>query len=1625
MLVPKLGDPVSTEGLRDEETELGEQVDISAVFTNQEDPTLGDPITLTSPSDSLGEGVSLREAFDLDIPREEESFGRLRSGINAVGRRTSQALFRDLPQGVSLILHKTNEQSREGQALAAAAVEKRKRLEGNPDLLPGDLELTPEERAAVLENTRQFSFQDLEEDPIYQFGRRMGDAAAEVFPSNPEFQGELFADIVPSAIGDILSILVSRGAGRISAGATASAQIAAPEFQRAMEAGATEDEAFQQYLLALPLGAVEKVPVMNLLKRTDDVTGGGIKRWLAKTAIGGIEEGIQEAFENTYLNIAAKNTYDETQDIWEGLGESTKGGLGAGLVLNGFAAAFGGRRRGNRNPETGEVIDPALDGDIATATQDIESQLENDPAILAEGLVDWEVYKTRASDNTFETEPGELKPPEINFSSDIDPTSGKSNPDIPGVTFVTEEELREKERINEARISELRIQADDAVSENVVGFVTDVTDQLGIKTPIRIVSRKAARNRLGVLESEVDSAILDGFLLHSKSKGAYKFDSDGGFHVLMLDESLSSIEIAETVSHELGHLVMDELFQSSVHVEAINELRSIHSVAIEELKSQSTETVLKNYRTPINSLSLLKSALKTAAIQGHDLDTFRDRSFSEFSQDYPRFTEYLTSFDEWFADQFSKWVATAPNRRDISSPIGKFYRALLDRLHQVYSYFKESKTLRPDARFEDWIERFVVPRIEPDETVETSRQYNSDPGLKLMSDLAPRIPEPTPPINPDPQDPDTERSFNLNPDDIRFGERLNQDTGLTQPNMATRAWQQFIKWLAPRGRLDQQSFNTIQRALAGARSEVREAFGRVRQVQDVLARDYPDGTMPPEVERQMDQVMRGRRSDIISFVQDPTGSALGTRVISDDLLLNLLQARRHIDRLSTTLITSGIIEGPLAIRVASNIGSYLHRSYRVHTEPDWAERVPPDVMTRARAFIRDRFIDENGFPPSPREMQNIIDTLLTNSEVQQKLLTNQRLNQAGLDILIQRNQVPPPIRALWGEIESPVYNYFESVRKIAQLISSNQAVSQIRDEGSGTYFFEEDNMFHSPGYIELIQAGVDDPLRPLAGWKTHPDILQSLRQAFGERDMPSSVWQQWLLKTNGMIKLGKTVLNPLTVSRNFYGGTMFMLANGHGPQNLVRFGRAVTRTLLDRGVNQRKNRYTELGLLDQSLIQGETIDAVRDLGIEFDERDFLGNLDPFRNRSLARRLLSGSVGRATQFYNGIDSMIRITMFEAELNSQINDLFPNSNPTAAQRQALEEQVAVQIRDTYQNYSQVPLAIRRLRSNLLVGPFVSFPYEAIRTSINTMSYARQEMQSDNPRVRSRGYRRAFSLLATMSLGTTATLSSMALLGIDEETEDDITKLAAPWDRNIGKAYTRIGKGVVEYVNLGYTFPFTIMERPLLTMFMRGDEGFFDAAGTAMLQFFGEFLGLEIGTQKVLEFYKNENSFGGQIYNPSASLGQKFADGFVHFSDAFTPGVIDLTVVRPIQEGADFDPVTEAWQIATGVKRVELDVNRSFMFKSRDFDQERRNIRRLANGVLFDPDATVEEKRAAVAESQRLYEIQWKEMQSLYDSAFRLGVDPADLEASLESARLGKKIRQDLLNGVFTPLEFDNVP
>ena len=218
---------------------------------------------------------------------------------------------------------------------------------------------------------------------LIKFGNSYNKIIDDLTPQDEEFKGTL-TDQFAQAFGQVASLIATQGlagavgkAGKAASalemaemasqaipkatGATSTAlkavgeQLSAPssisaglamgqsEFEKAKQAGATDDQAFNVFLKNLSVGSVlETIPVMGFLKRFEKASAGGITNYLKTKAVGGLvggtEEMTTEVIQQLYSNGTARDIYNVNQDLFDGVAESGGVGFGVGFLLNAMGA---------------------------------------------------------------------------------------------------------------------------------------------------------------------------------------------------------------------------------------------------------------------------------------------------------------------------------------------------------------------------------------------------------------------------------------------------------------------------------------------------------------------------------------------------------------------------------------------------------------------------------------------------------------------------------------------------------------------------------------------------------------------------------------------------------------------------------------------------------------------------------------------------------------------------------------------------------------------------------------------------------------------------------------------------------------------------------------------------------------------------------------------------------------------------------------------------------------------------------------------------------------------------------------------------------------------------------------
>jgi hypothetical protein len=201
-----------------------------------------------------------------------------------------------------------------------------------------------------------------EDRPGARIGRGVTEYGRGILPAAPGYEespGRLLGEGIGSVAAGVAMSWLTGPAGAAALFAFAGSGEAV---ERAIEAGATDDQIIEAARKGLIPGLTDSVPVEILLGRIP-VGGrffkvpaallGRVLRRIERIGLQGLTEGLQEGGQEFLQNLIAKEVYDPDQDLGEGIVPSAGVGAGVGAlaetgrqILKGFA----GRRRGTGGP---------------------------------------------------------------------------------------------------------------------------------------------------------------------------------------------------------------------------------------------------------------------------------------------------------------------------------------------------------------------------------------------------------------------------------------------------------------------------------------------------------------------------------------------------------------------------------------------------------------------------------------------------------------------------------------------------------------------------------------------------------------------------------------------------------------------------------------------------------------------------------------------------------------------------------------------------------------------------------------------------------------------------------------------------------------------------------------------------------------------------------------------------------------------------------------------------------------------------------------------------------------------------------------------------------------------------
>ena len=617
--------------------------------------------------------------------------------------------------------------------------------------------------------------------------------------------------------------------------------------------------------------------------------------------------------------------------------------------------------------------------------------------------------------------------------------------------------------------------------------------------------------------------------------------------------------------------------------------------------------------------------------------------------------------------------------------------------------------------------------------------------------------------------------------------------------------------------------------------------------------------------------------------------------------------RVQIDNLTNYMLDNGMVDEKLVAKLEENIGMYLARSYAIFDNKNY--KPSSEVEQKAVNYIAQRIeeIEEISSADAVTKAQNVVSNILADmgQTASRDSYMKGKLGAKDLSLFRKKNEdLAPEIRALMGEYTDPVVNYMRTISRMAHYVGNQQFLKDMLARGENKVFFDESDLLNRPKMaLEKVAGG--EAYSPLNNFRTTPEMNQLLR-TYGEASAASKdgLWAT-LIRINASIKAFKTVGSVMTTMRNYISQPFHLIHNGYW--NVTEWKDAAVKASksviadasgTDRELQDYYNEGVQLGLAGEDMTTAELRKTLEIYGSVIEESNTLSEwLNKGMGKMLKDMAFKGK-DKATLFYQSADTIGKLVAWEME-QAKLRKLptYKGESP-----QAIREEAAKRVRMTMPTYSELPQRLQEFRRQPLVGDFMSFAYEAMRTQINNVKLIKEEWGNKTTESRLYASQRAAGLMA-VTAGYSALFKALSSMwgDVDEEEQKEVRSLMAPWEKNSTFLFSRNKDGELDYINVSYDNPYStttdsIMSlMPMLGIGDRPVGGTGEQVSAIMKQVLNPFLGESLLANAIVDVSRNSDDFGNRIWQEDQNGGEQAASIIGHLFKAVNLGTFDRAYNR----------------------------------------------------------------------------------------------------------------------------------
>ena len=528
--------------------------------------------------------------------------------------------------------------------------------------------------------------------------------------------------------------------------------------------------------------------------------------------------------------------------------------------------------------------------------------------------------------------------------------------------------------------------------------------------------------------------------------------------------------------------------------------------------------------------------------------------------------------------------------------------------------------------------------------------------------------------------------------------------------------------------------------------------------------------------------------------------------------------RSSIDDFTIDIIGSGLVRpgSDLEFTMMLNRGTYLTRTYEIFTNPDF--QYDPVKQQRAIAeYAAQLRLNGDTRPVSVIQQEGLEQTLFQLARAKGTAMApNARSFALGKgiarvdgSILQPRKELSDAWRAMMGEIDDPVRAATLTINRMADIIAAETTQTAMADVGLRTGLFtRQASATHSVPLVNVQNENLYGPLNKLWTTPAVADGLQTMR-AYRSHSLPFRT----LALITGNIKIGKTVLHPISYAPNFISALVQPFVQGHymqmvfNPRNYRDAFSIVFDSPFPSNAAQVEADLPMLikqGLLRQSVNMNDIVETARASGAAA-----LGSrmVTWFpKGMEIPKKVMGGALSA----YGKAEEFPRIIGFYAEAGRYAKALFGKDlnllNPN--ERAIVYDRAVTVSKEVYPNSQAVPEAVKKLSVSGVLEPFVAFKYEVFRTTYESMRRGVKDVsegvQTNNPRLVTAGMARLSALIGALYGAYAVNQALNETRGLSGEQDEAFRRRLPDWDRTGLLVVTDMNPQEVAYANQSYLLP-----------------------------------------------------------------------------------------------------------------------------------------------------------------------------------------------------------------------------